>query len=141
LALVVTVAAFPPILKLATGVVDVTTNGAVPVATVEVNCPVTLKLVPVAAPITGVTKVGDVARTATPVPVSSDKAVAKSAEVNDPKDVVFPMDVTAPDKFALVTTVVAFPTLVTIPVKFALVAFAVVTAVVTAEVTNSVVAT
>jgi hypothetical protein len=36
-AFVVTVAALPPILKLATGVVDVTTNGAVPVATVEVN--------------------------------------------------------------------------------------------------------
>ena len=42
LALVVTVearvavAALPPILKLATGVVDVTTNGAVPVAMVEV---------------------------------------------------------------------------------------------------------
>ena len=37
IALVVTVAALPPILKLATGVVDVTTNGAVPVAIVEVN--------------------------------------------------------------------------------------------------------
>ena len=37
-ALVVTVAALPPILKLATGVVEVTTNGAVPIATVEVNC-------------------------------------------------------------------------------------------------------
>jgi len=35
---VVAVAAFPPILKLATGVVEVTTKGAVPVATVEVNC-------------------------------------------------------------------------------------------------------
>jgi len=35
---VVAVAAFPPMFKLATGVVDVTTNGAVPVATVEVNC-------------------------------------------------------------------------------------------------------
>jgi len=32
LAFVVTVAAFPPILKLATGVVEVTTNGAVPVS-------------------------------------------------------------------------------------------------------------
>ena len=38
LALVVTVAALPPILKLATGVVEVTTNGAVPIAIVEVNC-------------------------------------------------------------------------------------------------------
>jgi hypothetical protein len=33
---VVAVAAFPPILKFATGVVDATTNGAVPVAKVEV---------------------------------------------------------------------------------------------------------
>ena len=33
----VTVAALPPILRLATGVVDVTTNGAVPVATVDVK--------------------------------------------------------------------------------------------------------
>ena len=37
LALVVTVAAFPPILKFATGVVEVTVNGAVPVETVDVN--------------------------------------------------------------------------------------------------------
>lgn len=54
LALVVTpdakvaVAALPPILKLATGVVDVTTNGAVPVAIVDVNCvpenPVAVKI-------------------------------------------------------------------------------------------------
>ena len=34
---VVAVLAFPPIFKLATGVVDVTMNGAVPVAIVEVN--------------------------------------------------------------------------------------------------------
>ena len=72
-ALVVTVlavAALPPILRLSTGVVDVTTNGAVPIATVDVNCPVTLKLVPVAAPNTGVTKVGLVSITNfVPVPV------------------------------------------------------------------------
>ncbi len=37
-ALVVTVAAFPPIFKFATGVVEVTTNGGVPVATVEITC-------------------------------------------------------------------------------------------------------
>ena len=76
---VVAVAAFPPILKLATGVVEVTTNGAVPVGTVEVNWPETLKLVPVAAPITGVTKVGDVAKTTEPVPVASVIAPAKLA--------------------------------------------------------------
>ena len=109
LAFVVTVAAFPPIFKLATGVVDVTTNGAVPVATVDVSCPVTLKLVPVAAPNTGVTNVGDVASTATPDPVSFVKAVAKSADVNEPKVVAFPVDVTAPVKLALVVTVAAFP--------------------------------
>ena len=76
---VVAVAALPPIFKLATGVVEVTTNGAVPVATVEVNWPDTLKLVPVATPNTGVTKVGDVAKTTEPVPVSSVIAPAKLA--------------------------------------------------------------
>jgi hypothetical protein len=55
----VAVAAFPPMLKLATGVVELTTKGAAPVAMVEVNCPETLKLVPVATPILGVTKVGE----------------------------------------------------------------------------------
>ncbi len=39
LALVVTVAAFPPMLKLATGVVDVTEKGAVPVAILDTICP------------------------------------------------------------------------------------------------------
>ena len=62
-------AAFPPILKLATGVVEVITKGAIPVATVEVNCPETLKLVPVASPKTGVIKVGEVASTTLPFPV------------------------------------------------------------------------
>ena len=66
---VVAVAAFPPIFKLVTGVVEVTTRGAVPVATVEVNDPVSLRLVPVAAPMTGVTNVGEVDRTVFPVPV------------------------------------------------------------------------
>lgn len=45
-------------LRLATLVVLVTTSGAVPMARVDVSCPVTLRLVPVAAPITGVTSVG-----------------------------------------------------------------------------------
>jgi len=67
---VVAVTALPPMLKLATGVVEVTTKGAVPVATVEVNCPLTLKLVPVAVPITGVTRVGVLFITnVVPVPV------------------------------------------------------------------------
>lgn len=56
-------------LRLATLVVLLTTKGAVPVVTVEVNCPLTLRLVPVAAPITGVTRVGDVDNTTLPVPV------------------------------------------------------------------------
>ena len=41
---VVEVAAFPPILKFATGVVEVTTKGAVPVAKVDVICPEVVKL-------------------------------------------------------------------------------------------------
>jgi len=57
-------------LRLAILVVLLTTSGAVPVATVEVNCPVTIKLVPVAVPITGVTRVGEVFITnVVPVPV------------------------------------------------------------------------
>ena len=42
--------------------------------------------------------------------------------MNEPNDVAFPLEVTAPVKLALVTTVVALPTDVTMPVKFALVA-------------------
>ena len=91
LALVVTVPALPPILKLVTGVVDVTTKGAVPVATVEVNEPVRLRLVPVAAPITGVTNVGEVFITKVlPVPVCEATLV------------VLPELVIGPDKLALV---------------------------------------
>jgi len=71
----VAVAAFPPILKFATGVVDATVNGAVPVATFDtitgaVKLPVVVRLVPVATPITGVTRVGEVFITKVfPVPV------------------------------------------------------------------------
>ena len=95
LALVVTVAAFPPIFKLATGVVEVTISGEVPVATVEVNDPVKLRLVPVAAPITGVTRVGEVSITnLEPVPVC------------EATEVVFPTLVIGPAKFALVVVVI-----------------------------------
>jgi len=72
LALVVTVEALPAVaaLRLATWVVEDTTSGGVPVTTVEVSCPETLKLVPVAAPITGVIRVGEVFITnVDPVPV------------------------------------------------------------------------
>ena len=51
-------------------VVDDTTNGGVPVITVEVNWPVTERDVPVAAPITGVINVGVFAKTTEPVPVA-----------------------------------------------------------------------
>ena len=46
--------------------------------------------------------VGDVANTAEPAPVSSVKAVRSWADVNDPKDVALPTEVTAPVKLALV---------------------------------------
>jgi len=71
----VAVAAFPPILKLATGVVEVIVNGAVPVTTVDtttsaVKLPVAVRLVPVATPMFGVTSVGEVFITKIlPVPV------------------------------------------------------------------------
>ena len=81
-ALVVTVAALPPIFKFATGVVDVTINGAVPVATVDVIDPLTFKLVPVAAPIFGVTKVGEVLITTFPVPVIEFETIFLLASVN-----------------------------------------------------------
>ena len=55
--------------RFATCVVLETTNGAVPVETVEVNCPDTLNDVPVAAPILGVISVGVFASTGAPVPV------------------------------------------------------------------------
>jgi hypothetical protein len=112
---VVAVAAFPPIFKLATGVVEVTINGAVPIATVDTNTlpdtlPVVAKLVPVAAPMFGVIKVGESSTTNfVPIPVF------------DAIDVALPTLVIGPVRFALVTTVVALPTLVTIPVKLALV--------------------
>jgi len=71
----VAVAAFPPILRLATGVVEVTVNGAVPMATFDtitgaVKLPVVVRLVPLATPIFGVTSVGEVFITKVlPVPV------------------------------------------------------------------------
>ena len=100
-ALVVTDAAVPPILKLATGVVEATVNGAVPVATVEtrtgaVKLPVVVRLVPVAAPIFGVTRAGEVFMTKVlPVPVWDATLVA------------LPTEVIGPVKFALVVTLVA----------------------------------
>jgi hypothetical protein len=54
-----------------------------------------------------VTKVGEVANTADPVPVSSVKAPKRLAELNEPKDVALPTEVTAPVKLALVVTLPA----------------------------------
>ena len=54
-------------------------------------------------------KVGESDKTKLPVPVSSVTAVAIFEEVNEPKLVVFPVDVIAPVKLALVVTVAAFP--------------------------------
>ena len=54
-------------------------------------------------------KVGEVAKTAFPVPVSSESAVERLAEVNDPNEVALPTLVTAPVRFAFVVTVAALP--------------------------------
>jgi hypothetical protein len=72
-------------------------------------------------PKAGVTRVGLVANTRAPVPVSSVTAASKFAELNDPKDVALPTEVTAPVRLALVTTVAALPTEVTPPVRLAFV--------------------
>ena len=69
----------------------------------HVKVPV-LKFPEVGVPSKGVTSVGDVANTAAPEPVSSVKAVLRFAEVNDPRDVVLPVEVTAPVRSALVVT-------------------------------------
>ena len=56
-------------------------------------------------PRAGVTKVGEVANTAVPVPVSSDRAPNKLAEVKVPNEVALPDEVTTPVKLALVVAV------------------------------------
>jgi hypothetical protein len=58
-------------------------------------------------PRAGVTRVGLVAKTADPVPVSSVNAASKFAELNDPKDVALPTEVTAPVRLAFVVTLPA----------------------------------
>jgi len=60
-------------------------------------------------PSAGVTSVGLVAKTFAPVPVSSVSAVASCADVNEPRLVALPVEVTAPVRFALVVTVAALP--------------------------------
>jgi len=56
--------------------------------------PVQLVRVPeVGVPSNGVVNVGDVANTASPVPVSSVRAVASCAEVKEPKIAALPVEV------------------------------------------------
>jgi hypothetical protein len=75
---------------------------------VEIGSPVAfVKVALVGVPRMGVTKVGEVANTADPVPVSSVKAPKRFAELNEPKDVALPTEVTAPVKLALVVTLPA----------------------------------
>jgi hypothetical protein len=75
---------------------------------VAIGRPVALvKVALVGVPRIGVTRVGEVAKTADPVPVSSVKAPKRLAELNEPKDVALPTEVTAPVKFALVVTLPA----------------------------------
>ena len=54
-----------------------------------------------------VVKVGAVPKTATPVPISSVKAVNKLAEEKDPNKVALPVEVICPVRLALVVTVSA----------------------------------
>ena len=54
-------------------------------------------------------KVGEAAKTAAPLPVSSVKAPERLAEENEPKEVALPTEVTAPVRLALVVTVEALP--------------------------------
>jgi hypothetical protein len=61
----------------------------------------------VGVPRIGVTKVGEVEKTTTPVPVSSVKAESKFAELNEPREVALPVEVIAPVKLAFVVTLPA----------------------------------
>jgi hypothetical protein len=75
---------------------------------VAIGSPVAfVKVALVGVPRIGVTKVGEVAKTAEPDPVSSVKAPARLEELNEPKDVALPTEVTAPVKLALVVTLPA----------------------------------
>jgi hypothetical protein len=75
---------------------------------VEIGSPVAfVKVALVGVPRIGVTNVGEVANTADPEPVSSVKAPARLEELNEPKDVALPTEVTAPVKLAFVVTLPA----------------------------------
>ena len=66
-----------------------------------------LRLPLAGVPRIGVTRVGEVANTAAPLPVSSVSAAKRLAEVKDPSDVALPTDVIAPVRLALVVTLPA----------------------------------
>lgn len=67
-------------------------------------------------PRAGVTNVGEFANTLAPLPVLSVRAVARLAEVKDPKEVtLLPLELTAPERLGIVLTVVAVK-LVAVPV-------------------------
>ena len=62
-------------------------------------------------------KVGLVANTAAPLPVSSVSAVARFAEEKEPREVALPTEVMAPVRFALVVTVAALPPMESVEVE------------------------
>ena len=83
-------------------------TGRLPVTPVVRGKPVALVNVAlVGVPRMGVTNVGDVAKTANPVPVSSVKAPKRFAELNEPREVALPTEVIAPVKLAFVVTLPA----------------------------------
>jgi len=87
---------------------NVATPDPRPLTPVLMGRPVALvKVALEGVPKAGVTNVGLVANTAKPEPVSSVKAPASCADVNDPSEVALPTDVTAPVKLALVVTLPA----------------------------------
>lgn len=82
--------------------------GNVPVTPVVNGRPVPLvSTIADGVPKAGVTRVGDVAKTLAPVPVSSVSAVANWSEVNEPSEAALPTEVTAPVRLALVVTLPA----------------------------------
>jgi hypothetical protein len=77
------------------------------VARVEVPVTLNVPVLAVFAKLVVPVKVGALANTAAPVPVSSLSAVRRFAEVKVPREVVFPTEVMAPVRLAFVVTVPA----------------------------------
>jgi hypothetical protein len=81
-----------------------------PLIPVLTGSPVQLVNVPdCGVPNIGVTRVGEVANTLAPEPVSSVSAVARFADVKEPNDVVVLLDVIAPVRFGILVVDVAVP--------------------------------